>query len=243
MSIRIIEKLKNQQGSSLAFVLIIGMIIMIMVASLLTVANSDFTFTQETVESRQAYIDAKSVIEFGKIEINERMKWLEIENTNLKNLYLELERADARSVASIQAQINNKIAEIEAYMKAPYYIGGDEKNIAGTLKEITGESDAVGILNVTPEVVSAQTASTNKELKYIFKITTHKLRRKLDYEVSMNYQAASVSETTGNIPSIPGDTSADWLDTKIDLEKNNKCIIQKTEQKNLIIYTLIKFLP
>ncbi|OFV70157.1 hypothetical protein [Acetobacterium wieringae] len=227
MSIRIIEKLKNQQGSSLAFVLIIGMIIMIMVASLLAVANSDFTFTQETVESRQAYIDAKSVIEYGKIEINERMKWLEIENTNLKNLYLELERADARSVASIQAQINNKIAEIEAYMKAPYYIGGDEKNIAGTLKEITGESDAVGILNVTPEVVSAQTASSNKELKYIFKITTHKLRRKLDYEVSMNYQAASVSEMTGSIPTIPGDASADWLDTKIDLEKNNKCIIQK----------------
>ena len=83
MSVKIKEILKEQKGSSLAFVIIIGVIIMIMVVSLLTVANSDFTFTQQTVESRQAYIDAKSVIEFGKIEINKRMKWLDEKNKEL----------------------------------------------------------------------------------------------------------------------------------------------------------------
>ena len=76
MSVKIKEILKEQKGSSLAFVIIIGVIIMIMVVSLLTVANSDFTFTQQTVESRQAYIDAKSVIEFGKIFINNDMSKL-----------------------------------------------------------------------------------------------------------------------------------------------------------------------
>ncbi len=49
MSVKIKEILKEQKGSSLAFVIIIGVIIMIMVVSLLTVANSDFTFTQQTV--------------------------------------------------------------------------------------------------------------------------------------------------------------------------------------------------
>ena len=83
MTVKIKEILKEQKGSSLAFVIIIGVIIMIMGVSLLAVANSDFTFTQQTVESRQAYIDAKSVIEFGKIEINKRMKWLDEKNKEL----------------------------------------------------------------------------------------------------------------------------------------------------------------
>ena len=83
MSVKIKEILKEQKGSSLAFVIIIGVIIMIMVVSLLTVANSDFTFTQQTVESRQAYIDAKSVIEFGKIFINNDMSKL----NKAKNLF------------------------------------------------------------------------------------------------------------------------------------------------------------
>ena len=223
MGKRIIEKLKNQQGSSLAFVLIIGMMIMIMVASLLAVANSDFTFTQETVESRQAYIDAKSVIEYGKIEINERMKWLEIENKNLKDLYTELAKADSTEVSTIQTQINNKIAEIEAYMKVPYYIGGDEKNIAGTLKEITGESDAVGILNVTPEVVTAKTVSSSEELKYVFKITTQKLRRKLDYQADFNYTPATSTQVTPGTPAvIPDFVNPDWRDTQIKAKKEKK---------------------
>ena len=86
MSVKIKEILKEQKGSSLAFVIIIGVIIMIMVVSLLTVANSDFTFTQQTVESRQAYIDAKSVIEFGKIKINNDMKYLNEYELAKKNL-------------------------------------------------------------------------------------------------------------------------------------------------------------
>ena len=89
MTVKIKEILKEQKGSSLAFVIIIGVIIMIMVASLLAVANSDFTYTQEAVESRQAYIDAKSVIEFGKVEIYSRIVGLEEKDTALKALYQE----------------------------------------------------------------------------------------------------------------------------------------------------------
>jgi len=89
MRIKVSEKLSNKRGSSLAFVLIIGMVIMILVSALLLVANGQFTFTQETLESRQAYIDAKSVIEYGKIEINSRTTALNNINTLLTGLYRE----------------------------------------------------------------------------------------------------------------------------------------------------------
>lgn len=73
MKLRTKEAIKNNNGSALAFVLIISMVLMVMVGSLLAVSNSGLFFTQESVESRKAYIDAKSVIEFGKIHINEKI--------------------------------------------------------------------------------------------------------------------------------------------------------------------------
>lgn len=85
-------KLKSEAGSSLVFVLIIAMVILILVAALLVVANGEFTFTQEN-PGKPAYIDAKSVIEFGKIEINARKKYLDIGNNDLKNLNNEYKTA------------------------------------------------------------------------------------------------------------------------------------------------------
>ena len=206
MSNKIIEKLKNQQGSSLAFVLIIGMIIMIMVASLLAVANSDFTFTQETVESRQAYIDAKSVIEFGKIEINERMKTLEAKNQELKTLYEQLATlTENGAIIAKETEINNKIAEIKQYVDgdliAPYYIGGVENNIAKTPTETSDQTSAVGVLSVTKVSLPNSPGVTT----FTFDIKTQNLRRKLDYKVPFNY---GVQTTTGGsvTPILPDDT-------------------------------------
>lgn len=238
MKIRISENVKNEKGSSLAFVLIIGMIIMVLVASLLAVANSGFTFTQESVESRQAYINAKSVIEFGKIEIKERTAWLEDKNNELKGLYQNLAAAkNSAAAASIQQSIDALIREINSHMTAPYYIGngGDENNVAFNLKAVTTPADALGILEVTPTA-----ASETHPMNFKFKIDTQNLRRDLDYEVGLDYQAASLSADNGNIPKIPEDTSGAWLDTKI-VPKENKdeiqCIIQKSG--NLKAYDLV----
>lgn len=206
MGIRIKEVINNQTGGSLALVLIIGMIIMIMVASLLAVANSDFTFTQETVESRQAYIDAKSVIEYGKIEINERMKTLDAKNQELKTLYDQLAALTERgAIAAKETEINNKIAEINRYvdgdLSAPYYIGGVENNIAKTPTETSDQTSAVGVLSVTKVSLPNNPGVTT----YTFDIKTQNLRRKLDYKVPFNY---GVQTTTGGsvTPILPDDT-------------------------------------
>lgn len=239
MGIRIIEKLKNQQGSSLAFVLIIGMVIMIMVASLLAVANSDFTFTQETVESRQAYIDAKSVIEFGKIEINERMKWLDTENKTLKGLY-ETRRAIRNqtppgSTAVIDSQIRGKIDEIKSHMTASYYMGGNSEAVSTSLKKIDPDDiNALGILTVTITNAPDPTAEEDfKDAMFAFNINTQNLRRELDYKVDIslamiNGGAVIVTPTE---PTKPVDNTGDWLQTKIQGKENQygyvQCVIQK----------------
>jgi len=246
VGIRIIEKLKNQQGSSLAFVLIIGMVIMIMVASLLAVANSDFTFTQETVESRQAYIDAKSVIEFGKIEINERMKWLDTENKTLKGLY-ETRRAIRNqtppgSTAVIDSQIRGKIDEIKSHMTASYYMGGNSEAVSTSLKKIDPDDiNALGILTVTITNAPDPTAEEDfKDAMFAFNINTQNLRRELDYKVDIslamiNGGAVIVTPTEPTKPVV--DTSG-WLQTAINAKYNPNANIQceiqsQGEQKNI----------
>lgn len=204
MVIRIKKILKNQKGSSLAFVLIIGVAIMLMVASLLAVANSDYTFTQQTVESRQAYIDAKSVIEFGKIEINNRLDTLKVKTDYLNELYKQraaITGTDAVAIAAINAKENEikaKITEINNYLNqdfiSAYYIGGSENNIAKTLK-VESQANAVGVLTVESENI------TNESTKFTFKIETQKLRRKLDFEASFNYGFTTKSNTMPTLPS------------------------------------------
>ncbi|WP_414151095.1 hypothetical protein ACIZ62_01155 [Acetobacterium carbinolicum] len=217
MGIRTIEKLKNQQGSSLAFVLIIGMIIMIMVASLLAFANSDFTFTQETVESRQAYIDAKSVIEYGKIAIHEREK-------KLSDKYDELVAA-LNDEASTTAEINlikQAILGLENEITTIYC---DEKNVADTLAfSNSGTSTVVGkvFIEKTPTIVGTTDTS-----KYLFKVETENLRRKLDYQVDYNYVVTTTPGSGGGtfveptkptvptMPTAPTTNISGWLSTKI----------------------------
>ncbi|MDP2842546.1 MAG: hypothetical protein Q8O06_02745 [Acetobacterium sp.] len=238
MIVKIKEILKNQNGSSLAFVIIIGVIIMIMVLSLMTVANSDFTFTQKTVESRQAYIDAKSVIEFGKIEINSRLDKLKIKQDALTELYAQkaaITGTDAASIVAIsikESQIQAKITEIDYYLNhafiSNYYIGydGEGSSVVKTLKTVASEVEAIGILKVTPKP-----GDTSNITNYTFDIKTKGLRRVLNYQVGLNYEAANLSEGNVTIPPIPPDESGQWLDTKIvtkDKKDEIKCIIQKS---------------
>ncbi|AFA47015.1 hypothetical protein [Acetobacterium woodii] len=203
MKIRIKEVVKNQNGSSLAFVLIIGMIIMVMSLSLLAVANSDFTFTQQTVESRQAYIDAKSVIEYGKVEINKRVTNLEEKNKDLMALYetykTEAEKSNPNTITLTQlekdiASAKDLRSKAETKLNDTYVIYGNPGNITETLTA------------VAPDPLIEKNIVKLGELKfysanYQFKIETdsQNLSRKLDYQVSFNYQPSDVSETV-----IPG---------------------------------------
>lgn len=227
MDIRIKEKLKNQQGSSLAFVLIIGMVIMIMVASLLAVANSDFTFAQETVESRQAYIDAKSVIEFGKIEINSREK-------KLSEAYNELMAAmNDRERAGEIPGIRQKITDLEN-QRTPIY--GDVNNAAETLSFINdGTKTQLGTVFVKPSQTAVATTDTSQ---YVFKVETENLRRKLDYQVDYKYVVTTTPGSTGKLdaPQRPGfekayscpETNTDlWKKTRISVYEwpKTKCEI------------------
>lgn len=217
MKIRINEILKNQKGSSLAFVIIIGMIIMIMVVSLLSVANSDFTFTQQTVESRQAYIDAKSVIEFGKIEIHYRKVVLQEKNIALKNLYIEYgneknnTNPDAVRLAALKEDIDQLEAEIinlEAKLKEGFNIYGDTSKVSETLtdEDLSNGDDIICIGKVN--------VSNPEENKYQYTIETQELRRKLTYQTDFTYRLLTASTVTEEPP--PGPTvmlpkpSVDW---------------------------------
>ncbi|HEY5557366.1 hypothetical protein [Acetobacterium sp.] len=210
MNNKIRQGLKNTKGSSLAFVLIISMVLMIMVASIMTVANSGFTFTQESVESRQAYIDAKSVIEFGKIEINSRMTALEAKDQQLKTLYEDLDKLikDNQPTDGKEDEIRAKVTDINSYVNnnliASYYIVGDENNISKTLAKTLDPTKAVGILTVeTKKVEDNNNLKTNK---YIFNIDTQNLRRKLDFEAAFNYE---VTTPEAVLPTLPSDL-ANW---------------------------------
>lgn len=221
MGIRMIEKLKNQQGSSLAFVLIIGMIIMVMVASLLAVANSDFTFTQETVESRQAYIDAKSVIEFGKIEIDSRIKNLNAINVELYQKYQDYKTAVESENASEVIRLRNAIDALEARreialnrLRASSTIHGDKKNVSATLSENIGSGEKVGELKVL---------ETDNQFKFV--VETENLRRKLDYTISFSYDPAAKTETVNPGGTVPGKPIENFVDrdyAKVQIKAKDK---------------------
>lgn len=236
MITKIKEKSNNTKGSSLAFVLIIGMIIMIMVASLLAVANSDFTFTQQTVESRQAYIDAKSVIEYGKIEINERMKWLDTENKTLNGYYqtrAAILLQEHPNTAAIDSQIRGKIVEIKDYMKISYYIGGSIDAVSTSLTKIDPDDvNALGILTVT-SVNEPEFGNDFTETVFSFNINTQNLRRELDYKVAISLEMINGGSVivTPTEPTKPVDNTGDWLQTKIQGKENPagyvQCVIKK----------------
>lgn len=245
MSVKIKEILKEQKGSSLAFVIIIGVIIMIMVVSLLTVANSDFTFTQQTVESRQAYIDAKSVIEFGKIEINKREKEL----SAAYKAYIAALNDETSTPTTIQER-RDDISALESKTTSIY---GDENNVAGTLSFSSDpEKKELGKVFVKQNPPAGNAMDTSH---YIFKVETENLRRKLDYQVDFKYVMStggtgSGSSSVPNPQVIVSDLNnlektlvereiSGWKTTKIEIESwsqtpKTKCTIGEPSEKTYL---------
>lgn len=228
MNDKIRQGLKNSKGSSLAFVLIISMVLMVMVASIMTVANSDFTFTQKTVESRQAYIDAKSVIEFGKIEINDREKKLSDANKAL---------VEATNNNGSTGLILQTIAQLEGKITNIY---GNEKNVGETLSFTTAAGDGKVILGkVAVEKTSVSSIPTTESSQYVFKVVTENLRRKLDYKVDFNFVVTTtpgssesltppIKPIAPNPASIPITNTSEWLSTKFTVTpwpKTPQCYI------------------
>lgn len=216
MNTRIKEKIKNEKGNVLPFVLIIGFILLLMTTSLLAVANSGVTFTQETVESRQAYIDAKSVIEFGKIEITGRMTALNAKNEEIENE----EQKTIKDIAKINA-LKAQRDQLKTALVNPFTIYGvkdsvTENLVIDTLSLAPGSVDgnarvALGVCSVVPTVVN----STNTQ--YTFDIKTQELRRKLDYKVNFNYATTTVVGNWTNVVYTPigQPDSGNWLKTSI----------------------------
>lgn len=200
MLIKISEKLMNKKGSSLAFVLIIGMVMMILVAALLVVANGEFTFTQETLESRQAYIDAKSVIEYGKIEINSRTTALNNINNDLTALYVQYKAAveSSNPNATDISVLKNRIDAAEAQrivlinaLSSEFIIYGNTKNASGTLT-----SDNPVAPNTAELVELGELKYDPAKNQFRIETDSKNISRKLDYKVGFNYVASTKTETT-----------------------------------------------
>ncbi|MGE4541856.1 MAG: hypothetical protein AB7D35_11395 [Bacteroidales bacterium] len=208
--------IKNQGGSALAYVLIFSVIIMVLVVGLLTVAQSGISFTQQTVESRQAYIDAKSVIEYGKTIIN---VW-ESELAKAISDYNKVINDEDSTEAEI-ARVKKAVAQLNDE-NIKYYICSDGDDNATSLKtEIVESEDTLGQVFL----VAPSEEDTYDITKYTFKVTTQKLRRTLDYQVVFDGGSSS-----GGTISEPSDDSKDWLDTQIK-RKNSyqelQCVVQK----------------
>ncbi|MDK2942553.1 MAG: hypothetical protein PWP56_2066 [Acetobacterium sp.] len=194
--------IKNDSGSVLAYVLIFGMVILILVMGLLTVANSGISFTQQSVESRQAYMDAKSVIEYGKIEINGWQKELSVAYNNL----IAVLNDEDSTAAQIQAA-QDAITSLE---NRSYSIYGDENSVSTSLNLTGGDSqEMIGnvYLEKTQESVDATDTSN-----YVFIVETQNLRRKLDYQVSYDYEVTDSSGSSGSGSSVTTPTIPDKPD-------------------------------
>jgi|LGVE01.1.fsa_nt_gb hypothetical protein len=247
MNQHIYQGLKNNKGSSLTFVIIISMVVMVMVGSLLAVANNGLFFTQESVESRQAYIDAKSVIEFGKIEINDKMAVLkgnvqENKKTNGSEtiFYIlaplnEVEDETANGLNGTNLRLINKdeVYDNEGRELIDLLEGLDRVDVLKVLNEIDDLKRRIPVGKGTiswqkTEKEEVSTGITLATTAYTFKIETQNLRRKLDYTVDFNYEIKTTAGTSGGVPErpkMPKDYTKDWKSSQIYLEDGWKSLM------------------
>lgn len=175
----------NQRGSALAFVLIVGMVLMILLGSLMVLANRGIIFTQESVESRQAYADAKSVIEFGKNYINKNIN----------------ERFEGEDVAEF------KKASGEETIFNIY--GSERKKADDALSFSTEETLENTVLlgtcklkwEKTRELPLGVPGEPEDSTKYSYELETQNLRRKLDFKCTFDYDA--IRTGSGGVPLEP----------------------------------------
>lgn len=177
---------KNQSGSALPFVIILGLVLLIAVASLMTVATGGINFTQTSVESRQAYIDAKSVTEYGKILIEDKIA----------------EMDDPANPLPPQ-NTDNTAGDII------FYINGTRSNPNDPLtlvKANTASSATIGVgkLKWKQTVLTGDDENGTATTIYSISVETQNLRRKLNYERTFDYKTETVTTPgTGGIPQAP----------------------------------------
>lgn len=168
------KNFKSKRGSALPFVLIIGLIMMILVGSLTAVAVGGIQFTQESVESRQAYLDAKSVIEFARIEINENYETTKVAYTFSKD----------------------KSTFIRPVGGPLFYVYGVPRASAGEdlkLRRVEiGNNGNPGEVRLGTAVLvedfnNPGTNVTDITLQYHYEIMTENLERQLNYKTGFSY--------------------------------------------------------
>lgn len=194
--IRIKRTCKNVKGSSLPFVLIIALIITMLIGILSMVAVGGVQYTQRTVEDRQAYLDAKSVIEFARIEITEEFDKLKLD--------YEFNRDKAGYVRPEGGVLF-------------YVYGSPRKSSSDTLqlrKVNIGDTGNAGEKRLgTAELVedfSDSDATAGNPLDYHFEIKTENLGRQLNYKTGFSYTytetAGTGGGTGGNLTKIEAPT-------------------------------------
>lgn len=182
------KKLKNESGSALPFVLIIGLIMMILVGAITAVAVGGIQFTQESVESRQAYLDAKSVIEFARIEINENYETTKAAYTFSKD----------------------KSTFIRPVGGPLFYVYGVPRTSAGDdlkLRRVEiGNSGNPGEVRLGTAILvedfnNPGTSVTDITLQYHYEIMTENLERQLNYKTGFSYIYKEIAGTGGGMGS------------------------------------------
>lgn len=192
MKIKKFDLIQNQNGNALPFVIVIGLILMLLVASLMSIAIGGINFTQSSVESRQAYIDAKSVTEYGRVMIEKKI--IEITNSPV-----------------IDRDAPNQTGEVLFYINGVGFNNGQRPD---SLTPITFETSntwgpsTIGVCKWTWEKtnveylngdINQKKATTN----YTIIIETEGLRRSLNYRLPFTYEVKTV--TGGANPPTPGE--------------------------------------
>lgn len=181
--------LKNSNGNALPFVIIIGLILMLLVASLSSIAVGGINFTQSSVESRQAYIDAKSVTEYGQVMIDKKIE-------EMKILQLPVRTTP------------NQTGEVLFYINGDSYVNGKRPNLVEPISFETTTipvSSTIGVckLKWEPTIVTGDEKNGTAITTYTISVETQNLRRKLNYETSFDYRVETTT-TSGTTPSTPG---------------------------------------
>lgn len=171
----------NQRGSALAFVLIVGMVLTILLGSLIALAERGIFKTQSSLESRQDYADAKSVIEFGKIYINqdidtkfkETSDYEEPEGENTKGddiFYIIGHRKDEPIVPDAP---DNPLNPLKLSM---------EKNPPADDSLVLGVCNLSWKKTVSSGGTMEEQRNYSKSKEYTYKIVTQNMRRKMDFK-------------------------------------------------------------
>ncbi|KAF5089443.1 hypothetical protein DSECCO2_26850 [anaerobic digester metagenome] len=177
---RLKEILRNNRGSSLPFVLIVSLIIAMLIGILSMVAVSGVQYTQRTVEDRQAYLDAKSVIEFARIEITEEFDKIkaDYEFNRDKAGYVRPEGGVLFYVYGSPRTASSDTLQLRRVNVGESVNPGEERLGSAELIEDFSDSDA----------------TAGNPLDYHFEVTTENLGRQLNYKTGFSY---TYKETAG----------------------------------------------